>query len=72
MPERKIGCVVLLNVSPVATQVQLAVGRNVAIFAADERLINFNLTVKFAAGLVILHGKPDAIDHEPCRLLRDL
>jgi hypothetical protein len=39
--------------------------------AADERLIDFDLTLELAAGVLVLHGEADTLKHEPRGLLRD-
>src|SRR6185437_10581350 len=38
-------------------------------FAADESFIHFDFSGEFATKEIILHGKPDAMKHEPRRLL---
>ena len=45
---------------------------HVSRFAADESFVHFDFAAEFAAEEFILHGKPDAVEHEPCGLLSDL
>jgi len=42
---------------------------HVARLAADESLINFDLSAQLGTEEIILHRKADAVEHEPCRLL---
>src|SRR5271157_1045332 len=48
---------------------------HVAGFSADESFVGFDfaaVTAELASKVLILHRKPDAVKHEPCRLLGDL
>jgi len=49
----------------------LAVVMHIANLAADEGLVNFNLTVQLAAIVLILHRQPNALEHKPCGFLAD-
>ena len=40
-------------------------------FAADEGFVDLNFPTELAARLFVLHGETDAMEHEPCGLLRD-
>ena len=43
---------------------------HIASLAADERLVYFHVTAQFL-NAALLHGETDAVQHEPCGLLRD-
>ena len=45
---------------------------HIAGFAADESLIGFDFAAQLATKGIILHGKPDAMQHEPCGFLSHL
>jgi hypothetical protein len=49
----------------------LAIMVHVAHLPTDEGLIDFNFPVQLAAGALVLHGKPNALKHEPSSLLAD-
>jgi hypothetical protein len=38
-------------------------------FAADESFVRFNFATEFRAKVLVLHGQPNPMQHEPCRLL---
>src|SRR5690606_33750702 len=44
---------------------------HVAGLTADERLVQLDFAAEFPAAAVVLHGKADALEHEPCGLLCD-
>src|SRR5205807_1424233 len=44
---------------------------HVSRLAADEGFVYFNFAAKFRAEEIVLQGKTDAVQHEPCRLLGD-
>ena len=50
-----------------------AVFVHVARLAADVGFVHFDVAAQFAAAvvLVFLHGETNALEHEPCGLLRD-
>src|SRR5271157_2146559 len=45
---------------------------HVASLAADESFVGFYFAAQLASEMFILHSQPDAVKHEPCRLLSDL
>ena len=44
---------------------------HVSRFTADEGLIDFDFAAKRATRVVVLHGQPNAMEHEPRGFLRD-
>ena len=58
-----------------ASELSLARFVHVPRLATDESLVNLYLTVRTTAELgtveIILHSEPKALQHKPCRLLRD-
>src|SRR5262249_38121488 len=49
----------------------LAVLMHVPRLAADESFVHLDFASEFAAEVLILHGKPNPMEQEPCRLLSD-
>src|SRR2546421_3301216 len=45
---------------------------HVPSFAADESFVHFDFAAELRPEEIILHCKPDAVQHKPCRLLSDL
>src|SRR5437868_2247626 len=41
-------------------------------FPTNEGFVHFDFAAEFATEEIILHRKPDTMQHEPCRLLSDL
>src|ERR1700733_5762614 len=55
-----------------ASHTSLAALVHVARFSADESLVHFHFAPELGAKEIILHRKPDAVKHEPRRLLSNL
>jgi len=45
---------------------------HISRFAADEGLVYFDFPAEFGAKEIVLHRKPNALEHEPCRFLGNL
>src|ERR1017187_1847646 len=45
---------------------------HVAALATDESFVGLDFAAQLASKELILHGETDAVEHEPCCLLRDL
>jgi hypothetical protein len=45
---------------------------HVARLPADETFVRFHFAAELASKELILHGETDAMEHEPCCLLRDV
>ena len=56
---------------PALHRARLAVLVHIAGLSADERLIHFDFAAHHSAGEIVLHGKANALKHEPRGFLRD-